>query len=126
MKKHLLIIAAFGLSASAAFAQTPVAAPDNTKMNKAPENSSMKSSTADGQSNAKSDVKLTQQIRKSVMADKNLSTYAHNVKIVTVNGAVTLNGTVRSAEEREQVAAKAQAVAREGHVTNDIKVSPKN
>lgn len=127
MKRYLPLIAALTLCSSATFAQSPASsAADNTKMNKAAENSSAKSSTADGQSNASADIKITQQIRKTVMDDKSLSTYAHNVKIVTLNGAVTLNGTVRSADEKSQVAMKAQAVAGEGHVTNDIKVSPKN
>ena len=40
-----------------------------------------------------------------------LSIYGHNVKIVTVNGAVTLNGTVRSAAEQSNIVAKAKAVA---------------
>ncbi|MEO7208189.1 MAG: BON domain-containing protein [Steroidobacteraceae bacterium] len=122
---QLALFAAITLSASVALAQSPnpPAPADNTKMNKAPANSMVKSSTADGQSNATSDVKITQQIRKSVMADKNLSTYAHNVKIVTVNGVVTLNGTVRSAEEKSQIAVKAHAVAGD-NVTNDIKVAP--
>lgn len=126
MKKHLSLVAALALCASPTFAQTPAStAADNTKTNKAAENSSAKSSTADGQSNTSSDIKITQQIRKSLMDDKNLSTYAHNVKIVTVNGMVTLNGTVRSAEEKSQVAMKAQAVAGKSNVTDDIKVTPK-
>ena len=58
------------------------------------------------------------------MADKSLSTYAHNVKIVAVNGAVTLNGVVRDNHEKEIVGAKAQEVAGKGKVTNLLKVAP--
>jgi osmotically-inducible protein OsmY len=119
-----LLIAALG--ATQAMAQNTPAA-DNTGSNAAPANSSMQApSTADGQSNASSDLQITQRIRKSVMADKNLSTYAHNVKIVAVNGAVTLNGVVRNAHEKNVVAMKAQKVAGKGNVTNDLTLAPPN
>ena len=58
------------------------------------------------------------------MADKSLSTYAHNVKIVSVNGAVTLNGVVKSAQEKSVIQAKALAVAGKGNVTNGLTVAP--
>ena len=65
-------------------------APDNSKSNKVDQ--SNKSPTADDQKDNTSDLKITQAIRRSVMADETLSTYAHNAKIVSVNGTVTLNG----------------------------------
>jgi hyperosmotically inducible protein len=71
-------------------------APDNSKSNR---EGSKRTKTADTQGNSSADVDLTARIRKSVMADKNLSTYAHNVKIVAVNGTVTLNGVVRNSDE---------------------------
>jgi osmotically-inducible protein OsmY len=52
--------------------------------------------TADNQANAKSDRLTTQKLRKAIMADKSLSTYAHNVKIITTDGALTLKGPVQS------------------------------
>lgn len=98
-------------------------APDNTKNNKVdPSNST---ATADSQTNNSSDIDLTKRIRKSVMADKALSTYAHNVKIVAVNGTVTLNGVVRSEEEKSALEMKAAAVAGKDKVINDLKVAPK-
>jgi osmotically-inducible protein OsmY len=45
------------------------------------------------------------------MKDKSLSTYAHNVKIVSQNGVVTLKGPVRSDEEKLNVEAKAAEIA---------------
>jgi osmotically-inducible protein OsmY len=56
------------------------------------------------------------------MADKSLSSYGHNVKIVTVNGTVTLNGVVRNAREKDTVAAKAQAIATS--VINNLTIAP--
>ena len=67
---------------------------------------------------------LTRRIRSSVTADKNLSTYGHNVKIVTTNGTVTLNGVVRSNDEKSEIGAKAAAVVGKGNVINDLKVTP--
>ena len=58
------------------------------------------------------------------MDDKTLSTYAHNVKIVTQNGQVTLKGPVRTEDEKKTVEAKATEVAGAGHVTNQISIAP--
>jgi osmotically-inducible protein OsmY len=54
---------------------------------------------------------LTQKIRKAVMADKSLSTYAHNVKIVSQRGMVTLRGPVRSDDEKKSIFGKAAEAA---------------
>ena len=107
MKQILSLLAATFIS-SVTLAQAPATSTDNSRINKVPVNSTAKNSTADGQSNASTDLRITQQIRKAVVADKSLSTYGHNVKIVTVNGAVTLNGTVRSSAEQSNIVAKAK------------------
>ena len=97
-------------------------APDNTRQNQVdPLN---KSASADSQQNNQTDLALTKQIRASVMADKSLSTYAHNVKIVAVNGNVTLNGVVHTQDEKDAVQAKAQAAVKNGSVVNNLKVKP--
>jgi hyperosmotically inducible protein len=100
------------------------AAPDNTKSNR--EDPSNIDRTADTQSNKTTDMELTRRIRSSVTADKNLSTYAHNMKIVTANGTVTLNGVVRSDDEKAEIGAKAAAIAGRDNVVNDLKVTPSN
>lgn len=64
-------------------------------------------------------------IRKSVLDDKSLSTYAHNVKIISQNGQVTLKGVVRSEEEKRAVRAKAEQVAGAGNVKDNLSVRPK-
>src|SRR5271168_4614556 len=63
--------------------------------------------TADQQKSNKGDRQLTQQIRKSVMADKSLSVAAHNVKIISRDGMVTLRGTVKSDDEKKAIEDKA-------------------
>jgi hyperosmotically inducible periplasmic protein len=107
---------------AAPFAMAQSVAPDNAKSNQA--DASNKTATADGQANNAADLDLTKRIRQSVMADKSLSTYAHNVKIVTINGHVTLNGVVRSEEEKGAVESKAANIAGGDKVTDELKVAP--
>jgi len=89
---------------------------DNSAQNK------NQTATADNQTNAQGDRAITQQIRKAVIADKDLSTYAHNVKIVTMNGAVTLKGPVKSDDEKQKVAADAASVVSADKITNELTV----
>ena len=115
------------LLASASFlsAQEPNSpAPDNTKVNERDRNAA--EATADQQKENRSDLDITQQIRKAIMNDKSLSTYAHNVKVITQNGMVTLKGPVRSEDEKQSVSAKAEEVAGTGKVTNQLDVKTKN
>ena len=99
-------------------------ASDNTKMNQRDRNPN--EPTADQQQNNRSDRDLTQQVRKAIEADKDLSTYAHNVKVIAQNGQVTLKGPVRSEEEKRAVEAKAREVAGKGKVTSELTVKPKS
>jgi hyperosmotically inducible protein len=102
---------------------SPQAAPDNTKVNERDKNKS--EPTADQQKDNRSDRDITQQIRQSVVKDKSLSTYAHNVKIISQNGMVTLKGPVRSEEEKSAVEAKAAAIVGPEKVTSELEVKPK-
>lgn len=95
---------------------------DNTRVNQRDRNSS--EPTADQQKENGSDRQLTQQIRRAIMKDKSLSTYAHNVKIITQNGSVTLKGAVKSEQEKQAIEAKATEVAGAGKVTNELQVAP--
>ena len=114
-------LCAFSAPAARLYAQDPATtAPDNSANNKRHTN------TADKQSNAPADREAARKIRQSVIADKNLSTYAHNVKIIVQDGSVTLKGPVRSEEEKSAVEAKAAAVAGEGKVTSELTVKPKS
>ncbi len=96
-------------------------APDNSANNA--QNRGGVGNTADEQSNAKTDVEMTQRIRRAVMDDKSLSTYGKNVKIVSNGGRVTLNGVVRSTDEKQQIGQKAAAVAGADHVVNELTVA---
>src|ERR1700730_1274323 len=105
-------------TAAPAFAQTPA---DNTKVNA--RDRAKGAQTADQQKDNAGDRDITQQIRRAVMDDKSLSTYAHNVKIITQGGHVTLRGPVRSLDEKRAVEAKAREVAGADHVTNHLSIA---
>ena len=79
--------------------------------------------TAGDQSNTQSDLNITQEIRKAVIADKELSMNAHNVKIITANGVVTLRGPVKSSAEKTNIGAKAEHAAGVKRVDNQIEIA---
>ena len=103
------VIILSSVAAVACYGQTSDTKPDNTKVNQRDRSTS--ELTADQQKANATDRDLTKKIRRSVMADKSLSTYAHNIKIISQNGVVTLKGPVKSDDEKRAVVAKAVAVA---------------
>jgi len=106
MKFQPLVLAlAFGTATLAISAQ----APDNTQVNK--RDRAAGEATADQQKNNRTDLDLTKGIRKSIMDDKSLSTYAHNVKVISQNGTVTLKGPVKSEDEKNTIVSKAVSIA---------------
>jgi hyperosmotically inducible periplasmic protein len=115
------------LSASAvpsrAQSTPPQTQPDNTKINKRDQNPG--EATADQQKMNAADRALTAKIRKEVIADKGLSSYAHNVKIISQDGTVTLKGPVRSDAEANAIVAKAtEVVGSADKVINQMSVKP--
>jgi hyperosmotically inducible protein len=107
------------LMAAGAMAQTP---PDNTKANQADRGAG--AVTADQGKNNLTDRDLAQKIRKSIVGDTALSTYAHNVKVIAQGGKVTLKGPVRSTDEKQSVEQKATEVAGAGNVDDQITIKP--
>ncbi len=93
---------------------------DNTKVNQ--RDQSVNQPTADQQKDNRSDRDITRQIRQAIVKDKSLSTYAHNVKIITQNGQVTLKGPVRSDDEKRAVEAKAAGVAGDNKVNSELDI----
>jgi hyperosmotically inducible periplasmic protein len=113
-----------GVLASALEPTSQKASPaaEDTKVNE--QDRSQTEPTADQQKDNRSDQDITQQIRKSITKDKSLSTYAHNVKIITQHGQVTLKGPVRSEDEKRMVEAKATEVAGESKVSSELNIKP--
>jgi hypothetical protein len=116
---HLIRTAAVCAFAIGVAASVAAQAPDNTKVNR---DRQAGATSADQQSNAKSDVETTREIRRAIVADKSLSTNAHNVKIITNEGKVTLKGPVMTNEEKQTVESKAGAIAGPANVISHISV----
>jgi len=78
--------------------------------------------TPEDQKETESDINVTANIRKAVTDDDSLSVNAHNVKIITRNGVVTLRGPVDSQAESmrlQQLAKQTPGVMR---VDNQLEV----
>ena len=95
-------------------------APDNTKVNE--RDRAKNQPTADQAKDNLSDRELMQHIRKAIMADKTLSTYGKNVKVIAQHGKVTLKGPVHTEDERKNIEAKAVQIAGAANVTNQLAV----
>jgi hyperosmotically inducible periplasmic protein len=80
--------------------------------------------TADQQLMNSADRATTQKIRKAIHRDKNLSVYGRNITIVMHHGKVTLQGPVKSEDEKGNLAAKAAGVAGAENVSNQLQVVP--
>jgi hyperosmotically inducible periplasmic protein len=74
------------------------------------------------QSHAESDVEMTRSIRKMLVDDDTLGTNAQNVKVITVNGKVTLRGPVATADEQARVVAIANKAAGADRVVSELQV----
>jgi hyperosmotically inducible periplasmic protein len=114
--------AAVLFAANLAAAQSEKPKPDNTRENTRDRQEG--TVTADQQGNSAADLDATKKIREAIVKDKSLSTYAHNVKVITRDGTVTLRGPVRSEDERKAIEAKARSVAGAGRVVNELTVAP--
>jgi len=80
--------------------------------------------TPTDQSEKQSDLDITKRIRQAIVGDGSLSFTAKNVKIITVDGKVTLRGPVNTAAERATVEALARKVAGAAQVDNQLEVKP--
>jgi osmotically-inducible protein OsmY len=112
-----LSVAACGRSGSNTSAANDA---DNTARNERDKNEATK--TPGDQSENADDLAISANVRKAIEADDSLSSNAHNVKIVTNAGAVTLRGPVKSAQEKAAVELKAKQVAGVTSVENLLEV----
>lgn len=97
---------------------------DNTKINQRDRNPN--EPTADQQKENSSDRALAQQVRRALVKDKSLSTYAHNIKVIAQDGVVTLKGPVHSDQEKQAIEAKAaEAAGGADKIKSEIDVSNK-
>jgi osmotically-inducible protein OsmY len=75
------------------------------------------------QGNSTNDIRITREIRQYVVSrTNNFSVMAHNVKIITRNGQVTLRGPVQTQEEKSSIVQMARETAGENNVTDMLEV----
>ena len=74
------------------------------------------------QGTSETDINTTAQIRKEIIATKGMSVDAKNVKIITIDGHVTLRGPVSSAEQKSVIGEIATRIAGAGNVDNQLEV----
>ena len=123
----VLVFLAFGcskkedVSKNEAPSQTAAVPADNSGRNERDRNDATK--TAGDQSESEADRTISQNIRKAITSDDSVSTNGKNVKIITVDGVVTLRGPVKSEAEKTNIAAKAQQIAGVKNVENQLEVA---
>ena len=111
-----------GTAPAASPAPTTPYQPDNTGVNERDRNDA--TLTPGDQAETENDRTITRDIREAIVGDDSLSIVAENVKIITVNGVVTLRGPVRDANEKTLIASKAQSIAGVTRVDNQLEIIP--
>jgi len=99
-------------------ADTPA---DNTKTNERDRDPSALTPTDQGEKEG--DLAITQKIRQGVVKDDALSMTAKNVKIITVDGVVTLRGPVKSEKEKTDILALVQKTEGVKRVDNQLEIA---
>jgi hyperosmotically inducible protein len=97
--------------------------PDNTGVNV--KDRAADAVTAGSQGQGKSDVVITADIRRRIMA-ANMSVNAENVKVVTQNGKVTLRGPVDNQSEKDSIGQIATDVTGADNVDNQLDIKASN
>jgi hyperosmotically inducible protein len=96
-------------------------AADNTKKNERDRDPS--TLTPGDQGGSEADRTITQKVRQGVVKDDALSITGKNVKIITVDGVVTLRGPVKSDKEKSVIAGIAKGVDGVKHVDNQLEIA---
>jgi osmotically-inducible protein OsmY len=75
------------------------------------------------QSQTTPDSELAAKIRKALEDDQALAAYVPTIKIVVSDGLVSLKGSVKSDADKKAIGAKADAIAGEKNVMNNLQVN---
>ncbi|MBS4164525.1 Uncharacterized protein PRO82_001854 [Candidatus Protochlamydia amoebophila] len=119
MKTHLFALTALSLALTAC-ENTHQTNADNTARNARDRNGH--TLTPIDQSETEADRAITQKIRQALVEEEVLSTNGKNVKIITINGIVTLRGPVNSEDEKNQISKKAKSINGVKNVDNQLEV----
>ena len=82
--------------------------------------------TPEDQGASDSDRDITRRIRRAITQNDQLSMAAKNIKIISINGKVTLRGPVKNDQEAKAIADAARSVAGESVVDNQLEVKTTN
>ncbi len=115
MKKKLFILSSICILLSSCDNMQP----DNTARNARDRNETL---TPGNQSENEADRTITQKIRQALTEDDTLSTNAKNIKIITINGVVTLRGPVNNDNEKQAIDKKAKSIQGVKRVDNFIEI----
>ena len=124
MKRTLLVLTCLSTVTLAAMAADDKTKPDNTAVNE--RDRSRETQTSGDQSNSSADLKITQAIRQALMKDSELSATAKNIKVITVNGQVTLRGPVKNAQEKAKIDQLARSAAGGAKIVDQLDVKGSN
>ena len=125
MKRTLLVLTCLSALSLAALAEdNEKTKPDNTATNERDRSGETK--TSGDQSNSSADLKTTQTIRQALMKDRELSTTAKNIKVITVSGRVTLRGPVKTAQEKAKIDHLARSAAGGAKIDDRLDVKGSN
>ena len=123
----MAIVAAGGLAAcedrSTSSPSGTATKPDNTAVNERDRGTGTLT-PPDQAEGTEADRKITAEVRRAITSDSSMSINARNVKIITLNGVVTLRGPVESQAEKDAIEAKAKSVAGVTSVDNQLEVKP--
>jgi hyperosmotically inducible periplasmic protein len=121
MKRTLITLYCLSAISLASLAADDKSKADNTAINERDRSDQTK--TSGDQSNSAGNLKITQAIRRALMKDGELSTTAKNIKVITVNGQVTLRGPVKTAQEKAKIAQLARSAASGAQVVDQLDIN---
>jgi hyperosmotically inducible periplasmic protein len=118
--KPIVCVITFALGASA-----PVVTSAPNQSGSARRSAREEAPTSQDQSNTPADIKTTKAIRQALVKDASLSSSAKNVKVITVDGTVTLRGSVKSADEKAQLLETARKNAAGANFDDRLEIGAK-
>ena len=102
------------------YAEDSADQPDNSKVNQ--RDQSTNELTAQDQGSSKGDLELTRKIRQEMVKQRTLSSDAKNIKVISIDGVVTLKGPVPSASEKKRIEKIAMRIAGHSKVISQIEI----
>ncbi|XHR29673.1 MAG: BON domain-containing protein [Chthoniobacteraceae bacterium] len=116
MKNILIVLLVVASSVLAQAENQQPTKPDNTKKN------ATEQLTAEEQGGSEADREITKNIRREIVKNDSLSMTAKNIKVITIDGKVTLRGPVHSEQEKTAIASIAEKAAGKEKVANHLEI----